>query len=345
MWLSDATLYVEELDKLFFENIDLIKEGYEKMYPDLKFGGAYETKVVDNKSLRSRYTSAAMFSGGVDAFYTYLRHIDEKPLLISIWGADIRVPNVQGWENVNQQLDIVRKEFGQEITVIKSSFRDAIAMGKNLRKLVKNKYKWYHDIQHGIAIISHAAPLAYLYGFDTLYIASSYTQSQQGKYVCASDPTIDNHVAFGETRTIHDGYEANRLNKIQYICEYTRNHSEKIALRVCWESDKGRNCCCCEKCYRTIFAILSEGMDPNDFGFEWNDKSIKLAKKNFLYTNEIKLTEKSFKIWYTSIIENMKLNKKHIKKYYKYRWFIKMNEYNFENTLRKRISRKLRKTK
>jgi hypothetical protein len=39
-------------------------------------------------------------------------------------------------------------------------------------------------------------------------------------------------------------------------------------LRVCWDSRGGRNCCACEKCYRTIAGLLAEGVDPEKYGFK-----------------------------------------------------------------------------
>ena len=84
-----------------------------------------------------------------------------------------------------------------------------------LTKLVE-KYAnddWWHGFQHGIGLIGHAAPLAYLFNIDNLYIASSYTIKDKGKVTCASDPTIDNYVKFSDCHVIHDGYEYGRQEK------------------------------------------------------------------------------------------------------------------------------------
>ena len=124
---------------------------------------------------------------------------------------------------------------------------------------------WWHGFQHGIGITSHAAPYVFMHKFKNIYIASTYSNKYKG--TCASDPTIDNYLHMGKCATIHDGFEFSRQDKIRRICEYSRRTGMEIQLRVCWISSGGKNCCACEKCYRTICAILAEGENPASFGF------------------------------------------------------------------------------
>ena len=151
--------------------------------------------------------------------------------------------------------------------------------------------------QHGIGLIGHAAPLAYLFNIDNLYIASSYTIKDKGKVTCASDPTIDNYVKFSDCHVIHDGYEYGRQEKIANICTYRKKIDKDIKLRVCWISDSGENCNHCEKCIRTILGIVAEDENPVNYGFNPDYKYIKKYVEKKCYFNPI-----IYPIWQSMLI-------------------------------------------
>lgn len=273
VWLFDATLYINEIDRKFYESIEEFKKGFIEMYPYLKFAGNVRVnKIIENDHMNLR--SAVLFSGGVDAFNTFITHIDEKPDLITVWGADIDIENQKGWKPVEEHLKITSEKYGVGFQIIRSNFRKYIQEGR-LDKYLDNFHRnlgWWHDFQHGLALIGHTAPLAFVNGYGNIYIASSFTASDRGHYTCASDPTIDNFVRFGKAKVIHDGYEFNRQEKIHRICQFAKNNKVNVPLRVCWESKDGENCCSCEKCYRTIMGILAEKEDPRKYGFKSFDK-------------------------------------------------------------------------
>lgn len=267
VWLKNAVLYVDELDKTFMECLDEVRKGYGKLYPDLVFSGNIEVKkIIENQS--SGDGSAVLFSGGVDAFNTLFSHIEEKPSLITLWGADIKRQNTSGWNNVKHSIVETAHTYDLSVQFIKTNFREYLSEAHltNFVQYFNPHLEWWHDFQHGIAIICHSAPIAYLNGISKVYIASSFTKGMKN-YTCASDPLIDDHVRFGNTKVIHDGYEYMRQDKIHNICKYHEKSGIDVPLRVCWLSDQGNNCCHCEKCYRTILGILAEGNDPINYGF------------------------------------------------------------------------------
>lgn len=266
IWLMNAELIVDELDETFYYSIPEFKNGYIKMYPELKFqGGVTVNKLVSYT--HNADNSAVLFSGGVDAFNTLFSKISKAPSLITLWGADIDFENEQGWKYVQRQVENISKEFELPNFIVHTNFRKIISEA-NLTRIIQernSKLNWWHDLQHGIAIIGHAAPITFQYGIGMLYIASSFTEKDT--YTCASDPTIDNYVKFGKTEVVHDGYEFNRQMKIHNICNYAEQHNITVPLHVCWENSAGNNCCSCEKCYRTMMGILVEGKNPKQFGF------------------------------------------------------------------------------
>ncbi|MDE5558716.1 MAG: hypothetical protein K2J32_13700 [Ruminococcus sp.] len=284
IWILDAELIINEIDQSFYESISEFKKGYMRMYPDIDFKGTLTPgRVVANAHSTER--KAVLFSGGVDAFTTLISHIDEKPDLITLWGADVDFGNEDGWKEVKKQVKETANNFSLHYHIVRTNFRKLIDPVKMRAYMdtINPKYEWWHDFQHGIGIISHAAPLAYQLGIGTVYIASSFTAAD-GHYTCASDPTIDNHVKFGSANVVHDGYDLNRQMKIHKLCEFSDYFSSNVPIRVCWKSTGGRNCCHCEKCYRTMMGILAEGKDPKKLGFDlYNQENRKHMLRSLRY--------------------------------------------------------------
>lgn len=271
-WVHDAEIILKEVDKDFYEHISEIKQGYIDMFPCIDFKGKLTAEqIVDNSYISTEHT-ATFFSGGVDAFSTLITHIDEKPTLITLNGSDIQLGNTEGWEKVYHHAVASAQEFGCKNLFITSSFRKFLNEQELTDSInARSGENWWHGFQHGIGLIGHAAPYAYLHKLKIVYIASSFTIREKGIVTCASDPTIDNHVHMASCQTVHDGYEFTRQAKIHRICEYKKATGKRIPLRVCWESSGGGNCCTCEKCYRTIMAVAAENQDPHEYGFIFDD--------------------------------------------------------------------------
>lgn len=271
-WIHDAEIIVKEVDKDFFEHVLEIKQGYIDMFPRIDFKGKLiPRRIIDNTYTPTKDT-ATFFSGGVDAFSTLISHIEERPTLITINGSDIQLGNTTGWEKVHNHAITSGTKFDCKNLFITSSFRKFLNEGELTNSInSRSGENWWHGFQHGIGLIGHAAPYAYLHKLKAVYIASSFTIREKGIVTCASDPSIDNHVHVASCPTIHDGYEFTRQMKIHRICEYKEKSGKKIPLRVCWESSGGGNCCACEKCYRTIMAISVENQDPHEYGFVFDN--------------------------------------------------------------------------
>ena len=127
--------------------------------------------------------------------------------------------------------------------------------------------EWWHDIQHGIALLGLAMPAAHALGVSKVYIAATYAESDPKNLVCASYPTIDNHVRCAGIRAVHEGFERNRQDKANQIVSFARETGMRLSIRACYSSRDGSNCCKCEKCGRTILGILAAGGDPKKMGF------------------------------------------------------------------------------
>lgn len=284
-WVFDCMLEVGELDKVFYDAIPKIKKGYIDMLQNLTLRGGLEVASVDvehSNDLEKSYNAPLLlFSGGVDAWCTLVRHVQERPRIVSIWGADIRSYNDSGWDIVQGHSMSVARSFDLSYSFVKSNFREMLdyQILSDCLKDFGTEYGWWHDLQHGIGLLSLTVPLAYATNAPRTYIASSFFEGDKGKYVCASDPTIDNVFAAGPTRGFHDGYELTRQNKIEAIVDFAESSNNEVNLRVCFHVQSGHNCCSCEKCGRTILGIYAAGGNPADFGFRYS--FVKLALLSF----------------------------------------------------------------
>lgn len=282
-WVCNAEIVAPVCDKAFYNSIDDFKRGYEEMYPEMKFSGKLAINNIEDNYSREYSGALTLFSGGVDAFDTLLRHVNEHPTLVTLWGADVKFEDIEGWEKVLKHLDLTSDTFDVNHITVKSCFRRFLKESMLNMRVIKDN--WWHGYQHGIGLLAHTAPIAYVLNKEVVYIASSFTAADKGKVTCASDPTIDNFVKFANTHVMHDGYECVRQVKIHNIIEYSKYTGKKVPLRVCWESEGGANCCKCEKCWRTILGIYAEGVDPLNFGFEYEsfaDLAELIHKNEFL---------------------------------------------------------------
>lgn len=273
MWLTNTVMWVEELDRTFYDSIFKVQAAYQRLYYHYELkGNLVPAKLVEN-TFEPKRESLLLFSGGIDANTTYVRIRQQNPLLF----------NIQGWYQKLSDLDEAAEadirdisKFAErenlDFTYAKSNFAVLInntVFGKNIQKQLGDS--WWHGFQHSMAFISIAIPLAYLKGIPNIYIASSVPM---GEYVkCASYVTTDGEFRFANGgKCIHDGSELTRQDKVHILVGYAEQREEDYPIRVCSFND--HNCCACDKCLRSILGITAEGGDIKKYGF-YIDGSVK----------------------------------------------------------------------
>ena len=324
VWLTDSVLCVKELDQAFYDCIPNVRKGYETMFPESTFAGKIEVEKIVVCANPATGASAAFFSGGLDAVNTLVNHIEERPALISIWGSDIRYENADGWKIVHRGISEYAQKYALPDVVIRSAFREfdkENALHARFHEQLKDG--WWHGVKHGIGLLGHAAPYAYLYGLSTVYIASTNCPTD-GPVRCASDPLTDNQVRFANARVIHDGFEFSRQDKVRNVVDYVMRTGDQVSLHVCWESQTGSNCCRCEKCYRTMAGLIAEGADPVKYGFDAARESMPQMRDRLVKSKQ--MSPVLAKTQWRYIGDRIKANQTIVRKhpYWKYvKWMIK----------------------
>ena len=269
MWVTNTVMWVKELDRGFYDSLHKVRDAYQRLYSHYPLkGNIIPANLVDNK-LKVNRDALLLFSGGLDANSTYVRHHDKKPLLFNIqgWYKDLSIEDKAADADIRDVGVFAAKE-NLDFTYAKSNF--AVVVKENVwQKEIRPKFgdSWWHGFQHSMAFISIAIPIAYKHGIQNIYIASSVPM---GEFcMCASHVTTDSEFRYADVgRCVHDGSELVRQDKVRVVVDYQRKSGKPYPMRVCSFND--RNCCECEKCFRTVLGLVAEAADLKDFGFYLN---------------------------------------------------------------------------
>ena len=338
IWMTDACLEIDEIDKSFYDSIAEFKKGYIQMYPDVKFKGEIKARRIINNTYKDEKKSAMFYSGGLDSASTLISHLEEKPILLSIWGSDIKYDNKDGWELVHLAIKEAADKFGLEEYVFHSSFREfdkEDILDKEFSSILGDG--WWHGIKHSLALLGHVAPFAYLNHVTKMYIASTLCK-EYGFATCASVPEVDNNIRFCSCAVYHDGYSFSRQQKANNLISSYKG--DVFNLHVCWSQQTGNNCCNCEKCYRTMSNIWAAGAEFSRFGFKCTEDQLNKMKSCISKLNP---EAKMQMYWWQDIQKQAKKNIKILRKKPSFKYFkwILITDFNKPESIRDNEYQKL----
>jgi hypothetical protein len=180
------------------------------------------------------------FSGGMDSFYTLLKHNDSITDVIFVHGFDIDLAARELLDITTSRLQDAADEMGKNLILIET----------NLRELTDPYAEW-GPLAHGAALASIGHLLHKQ--FSRIYIPASYTYTEL--FPWGSHPVLDHLWSSEALEFIHDSCEATRIQKAELIAQ---SDAALNNLRVCWENRNGKyNCGECEKCIRTMINLLA----------------------------------------------------------------------------------------
>jgi hypothetical protein len=187
--------------------------------------------------------SAAFFSGGVDSFYTALRHRDRLSSLVLIHGFDMALENVPLRDRVRAVLAPCVASLGLSLVEVETN-----------QRAFTDRFVSWPLTQFGPALASVGVLLSGLAHEVLIPASESYAHPDP----CGSHPLLDPLWSTEAVTICHDGADATRNEKIASI---GRSPGVLSALRVCWENpDDAYNCGRCEKCLRTMISLEAVGL-------------------------------------------------------------------------------------
>jgi hypothetical protein len=197
-----------------------------------------------------RQGNGLFFSLGVDSSYSLLKNLARHPSdsetithLITVIGFDLYLRDNAQFPEVHRSVRRLANAFGKQHLVAWT----------NLREFSDQAADWPY-VYHGAAAASIGLALGEAFG--RIHIAA--TTTYQLLYPFGSHPLLDPLWSTETLRFIHDGCEANRMDKVRRIAA-----SPLILehLRVC-VGDRGPevyNCGRCWKCLMTMIALHIAG--------------------------------------------------------------------------------------
>jgi hypothetical protein len=181
------------------------------------------------------------FSGGVDSFYSLLKHNDEISTLILVHGFDIPLSDRVLALSVSHAVRDTAARLHKKVVEVHTNVRD----------FSNNYLHW--SMYHGSAL--SAIGLLLSQQFATIYIPASHTYCDLMPW--GSHPLIDPLWSTEQLTFVHDGCEATRVAKVAAI---STSDVAMRNLRVCWRNPDGAyNCGRCDKCLRTMVNLYLAG--------------------------------------------------------------------------------------
>lgn len=247
MRAGEPILGTDPVSPLLLASVDRIEDvigSWRQRFPSYD---VYQRVPVDaparsSAPLPANRAVAAFFTGGVDSFYTVLRHRDEVDALVYVRGFDVALDAGELDALVLEGVRSAAGELGVPLVVVST----------DLRAFSNQFSRWDH--YHGAALASVAHLLAA--HFSMVLIPATQTYAHLAPL--GSHPLLDPLWSSEDVELVHDGCEASRLDKLELIAA---EPAARHWLRVCWENRGGLyNCGRCEKCLRTMVAMDALGV-------------------------------------------------------------------------------------
>lgn len=269
MWLValifHADIYVDEVDKDFYESLERITEGLRNTYPNLDLYCNIKCKKVKNSGIDG---TVLFFSGGVDSTYSLSKYAEKKPILVTLKGADMCIDSCNVNVIIEDTKRVAEKSGNLNYISVSSNLRRAYnegLLGEELHKKgVPSDLWWWDGFNHGMGTISSIFPLIRQIGNEIIF-SSTYSR-QDGQVQWGGQPHLDGKMEVADSKVQYCGYELSRVQKIEYLVRNRKDKEKTYKLRVCG-SQTGENCCECENCLMAMLTLYALGEDINMWGF------------------------------------------------------------------------------
>lgn len=183
------------------------------------------------------------FTGGVDSFFSLLRHEQRPTCLVYVVGFDVPVEDRERAERVIALVRDVARDQRTPALIVRTDLREHPRFAS---------ISWEHT--HGAALAAIGHLLAGT--ISTLVIPPSYGVDRLVPW--GSHPELDASWSVpGRLDVVHGDASGHRLDRVMAIAHDPLVHRH---LRVCWQNvGSDLNCGSCEKCVRTMAMLAAAG--------------------------------------------------------------------------------------
>ena len=198
--------------------------------------------------------TAVFFSGGIDSWFSVLRHAPElEPAaigmvddLLTVHGFDIPLERPQEFATLEAALAEGARALDRELVVVRTNLRRPDT-------LWARAWGW---LTHGAGLASVALVLERRFGRAVI----GSTHPYGGLIPWGSHPMTDALLSTRRLDVRHDGAQYARTDKTALVARHPVALSH---LHVCWKNAAAHNCGVCAKCLRTMATLEVLGaLDP-----------------------------------------------------------------------------------
>ena len=204
--------------------------------------------ILDDVHPRSA-AAAVAFTGGVDSAFSVWRHVNsrtpalayrlQRPVLVH--GFDIPLADEASFATARDAAQRSLSEVGLSLLAIRTNFQEIV------------RTNWEH--QFAAAVVS---AMQFCKGECGIALIGSSEPYDSLVFPWGSNPITDHLLSSATMKVVHDGAAFGRSAKIAAIADWQTGCEN---LRVCWQGEHhGGNCGRCEKCQRTMFNFLCNGL-------------------------------------------------------------------------------------
>jgi hypothetical protein len=243
-----STLVAEgTISQKLFNAIEPISTSFHTLNPHLKKIKIKNLLPQPSKPPRENRVGV-FFSGGVDSFYSLLKHKNEITDLIFIHGFDISLDNYPLRQKMAKIIRKIGAQFGKRVIEIETNLRSFYQ-----HSFIQPYLRWQYGFLTALASAGH---LLFPF-FRRFFIASTHTLADNYCQYSGSHSASDPLWGTEALEFIHDGCEATRVDKAALIAT---SDLALNSLRVCGKNTEGTyNCGVCEKCIRTMINLHCVG--------------------------------------------------------------------------------------
>jgi hypothetical protein len=235
-----------KVSRRFLESLDTIVDIFCCWFPALH---RVEVKGVQSSSAETSREGrvGVFFSGGVDSFYTFLKHRDEITDLIYVHGFDMSLENHPLRQRISSTLHEIGSSFGKRVIEVETNVRSFLDAYFRLREM-------WGTLTH-VVVLASVGHVLFPF-FRKIFIAATHTYCDL--FPWGSHPLLDPLWSTESLEFIHDGCEARRIDKVAFLSNFD---IALKSLQVCRSphSQGAYNCGICEKCLTTMINLHLAG--------------------------------------------------------------------------------------
>jgi len=193
--------------------------------------------------------AAIAFTGGVDSAFSVWRHVNaqaghreyriRRPVLVH--GFDIALADEASFATAEQAAERTLSDVGLPLLAVRTNFQAVVRMN------------WEHVFAAAVVSTLH-----FCKGECEVALLGSGEPYNAVVVPWGSNPITDHLLSSASMEVVLDGSAYGRPAKIAALADWQAGCE---SLRVCWQGDhQGRNCGRCEKCQRTMYDFLCNGL-------------------------------------------------------------------------------------